>query len=285
MQSSDKIFSKPITDIIKERISIRSYKPQPLDDSLRTQLNNFINELSGPFSAKVRFILVDSDKLQKDNIKLGTYGVISGASTFIISAVDNGDMNFEELGYEFEKLVLFAQSIGLGTCWLGGTFKKGEFAKAIQLKEDEILPTVSPIGYQSESKKILSSFIRFAAGSKNRKNWEEMFFNGNFNTKLSNEEAGEYLLPLEMTRLSPSASNKQPWRIVKDGNNYHFYLSHTKGYAKALGFDMQRIDIGIAMCHFELTSKELGLNGKWMKTKPSIKAQEENIEYIISWVK
>jgi nitroreductase len=88
-----------------------------------------------------------------------------------------------------------------------------------------------------------------------------------------------------MTRLSPSASNKQPWRIVKDGNNFHFYLSHTKGYSKAMGFDMQRIDIGIAMCHFELTAKELGLNGKWMNVAPSIKSQDENTEYIISWIK
>ena len=48
-----------------------------------------------------------------------------------------------------ESLILYATSLGLGTCWIGGTFKKGQFAKAIDLKGDEILPIVLPIGYEA----------------------------------------------------------------------------------------------------------------------------------------
>lgn len=285
VNKSNQIFDSPITVIIKKRISIRSYKLEALDEAIKNKIISYISELKGPFDAKVRFKLVDSNTSLQNNIKLGTYGVIRGASSFIVSAVENGAMGLEELGYELEKLVLYATSLGLGTCWLGGTFKKGEFAKAIELKEGELLPIVSPIGYPSENGSIIGSLLRLAAGSKNRKGWEEMFFKDNFDEKLTEGTAGTYASALEMLRLAPSASNKQPWRVVKDGDKFHFYLSHTKGYSTGLGFDMQRIDIGIGMCHFDLTLQEAGIIGNWKKCEPASKPLDDSVEYIVSWIR
>jgi len=60
-----------------------------------------------------------------------------------------------------------------------------------------------------------------------------------------------------MVRIAPSASNKQPWRIVKIEGAWHFFLERTKGYGDGIIFkllklaDIQRLDMGIAMCHFE----------------------------------
>ncbi|MGB4438289.1 MAG: nitroreductase family protein [Sedimentibacter sp.] len=62
----------------------------------------------------------------------------------------------------------------------------------------------------------------------------------------SSEKLGTYGVPIEMVRLGPSASNKQPWRIIKDKNSYHFYLCRTKGYG-SVNFDVQKNDLGIAM--------------------------------------
>lgn len=90
-------------------------------------------------------------------------------------------------------------------------------------------------------------------------------------------------MPLEMVRLAPSASNKQPWRIIKDGEGFHFYLSPSKGYSKNLGLDIQRIDMGIAMCHFELTAKDLGLSGSWTADELQVKKHRDNEEYLITW--
>lgn len=282
----NQIYPLPITEVIKSRISIRSYDGRSLEEKDKDKLLSFISNLKGPFDAKVRLNLIDSSAVQKDsNIKLGTYGMIRGASTFIASVVDEGKMNLEELGYELEKLVLYATSLGLGTCWLGGTFKKGEFAKAMKLKEGELLPIVSPVGYPSEGKNLFASLVRTVAGSKNRKSFDEIFFNGDFQKGLSKEDAGTFSTALEMVRLAPSASNKQPWRIVKDNDDFHFYLCHAKGYSNSLGFDMQRIDIGIAMCHFDLTLKEIGIEGKWVKCTPSFNSIDNNTEYIISYVK
>lgn len=283
--NNSNLFGKPTAEIIKTRKSVRSYDKESLTQELKKKLEIFINSLTGPFNEKVRFKVIETKTLTQDSgIKLGTYGIIQGANTFIVSAVEKGTMHLEELGYEFEKIVLFATSLGLGTCWLGGTFKKGEFSKVMNLKDGEFLPIVSPIGYPRKNRTTVESIMRFVAGSNNRKPWTEVFFNNSFSQCLSTSDAGIYSEVLEMVRLAPSASNKQPWRIVKYKEGFHFYLQHAKGYSSALGFDMQRIDIGIAMCHFELTAQELGLDGTWNKCNPLLEVQNESLEYVISWV-
>jgi hypothetical protein len=279
------IATENITKIIKSRISVRTYEAKPLEANIKNKLVDYLEKLTGPFSGTVRFKLIDSESALNNNIKLGTYGIIRGASSFVAAAVKEGEYNLEEVGYELEKFVLYATSLGLGTCWLGGTFKKGEFAKALDLKEKELLPIVTPVGYPTKNEGLLGNIMRTLAGSRNRKNWEELFFNKSINNKLNKSEAGVYEEALEMVRLAPSASNKQPWRIVKDGDNLHFYLQHAKGYSNALGFDMQRIDIGIAMCHLEMTLKEAGIEGHWKKLDLRAKSIENSIDYIVSWVR
>ena len=286
MEKSGKyIFKKTITEIIKERISIRSYEDRPLEENLKVELTTYIENLEGPFNAKARYKLLDIKASEDNNIKLGTYGMIRGASSFIAVATQQGEMGLEELGYELEKFILYATSLGLGTCWLGGTFKKGEFSKAIEVKAEEILPIVTPIGYPSTKTNILASLVRTVAGSKNRKSWKELYYDGSFDKNLTEEGAGIYKSALEMVRLAPSASNKQPWRIVKEKDSFHFYLCHTKGYAKALGFDMQKIDMGIAMCHFDLTLREAGIQGSFQKCEVNSENTGELNEYITSWKK
>jgi hypothetical protein len=277
------LFGKPVTEIITMRKSVRTYLDKPLTLDIRAKLMNFFPCLNGPFPVSIRFELVDSDIARNTSqAKLGTYGVIKGASTYLVAAVEKKDRNLEQFGYAFEKMVLFATSLGLGTCWLGGTFKIKEFAKAIDLKNYEILPCVSPVGYPGQRQSILEKMMRYSAGSENRKGWQELFFQEDFSHTLNQTESGEYQTPLEMLRLAPSASNKQPWRVIKDHNRFHFYLAHTKGYAKLLPLDLQKVDMGIAMCHFELTAKEMGMRGKWVCCDPGI-CTPDNTEYISTW--
>ena len=55
---------------------------------------------------------------------------------------------------------------------------------------------------------------------------------------------------LDMVRWAPSAINKQPWRIVHRDGAYHFYEKKDRGYSSDATGDMQKIDVGIALCHF-----------------------------------
>ena len=167
--SENYIFNRSITEVIKERMSIRSYKARPLEENLKMNIVDYLENLEGPFNDKARYKLIDIKTSEDNNIKLGTYGMIRGASFFIAATANHGEMSLEELGYELEKFILYATSLGLGTCWLGGTFKKSEFAKVMGLNGEEILPIVTPIGYPSAKTNILDSLVRIVAGSKTEK--------------------------------------------------------------------------------------------------------------------
>jgi len=222
---------------------------------------------------------------QKEVKTLGTYGFINGAKLFIVSAVKEGARAMVDVGYCFEQSILSATNIGLGTCWMGGTFKRASFSKQINVSPDEVVPIVSPIGYAHDKRTLRDKALRRMAKGDTRKPWPDLFFNGDMNSALSNDSAGEYTTVLECVRLAPSATNFQPWRIIKESDKdiFHLYLKRTKGYNKALNVaDLQMIDMGIAMCHFELAAQESGIAGKWEDQKP-IKDMG-NIEYIISWI-
>jgi hypothetical protein len=47
--------------------------------------------------------------------------------------------------------------------------------------------------------------------------------------------------------------------------------------------DLQRVDMGIAMAHFELSARENGLKGKWMVHPPGIPLPDQLTEYSITW--
>jgi len=111
--------------------------------------------------------------------------------------------------------------------------------------------------------------------SNKRKPYSEIFFNKNFDTPLEPNTSDEYFKPLEMLRLAPSAVNKQPWRVLKEDNNIHFYLTTLKGLTK--------IDIGIALCHFHLAAIENNVSGEFVSLNSIKNKQDKNFTYVISW--
>jgi len=282
--------NQAIPENIGRRFSCRSYDPRPIEPELRDQLAKVLAASStGPLGTRVRFELVSAGEEEPAALKgLGTYGFIKGASGFIVGAVEQGGSNMEDYGYLLERAILFATDIGLGTCWLGGTFRKSGFSRKMSLKETEILPAVVSVGYIAGKRRWFDSFIRRRAGSDSRLPWDALFFDGTFRTPLPADTSSPFATPLEMVRLGPSASNKQPWRIIRDGTQWHFYLQRTSGYGSRNTTlfnlaDMQRIDMGIAMCHFELTVREMGMSGQWTLSEQGMEKPDKLTEYIVTW--
>lgn len=279
MLSGRQNFNSPVIEVIKNRRSVRTYRPEALSDDVKKMLRDYAAGITGPFAPKVRLELVESAADDnKAGGKIGTYGVIKGAQDFIAGIVETGEMDFEQFGYVMEKLILYATSLGLGTCWLGGTFKKNEIVKMLGLRDKEVVPAISPVGYPADKESAVEALMRFAAGSKHRKPWQDLFYIRS-SSKAEVRLTIEYTSALEAVRLAPSASNKQPWRIIKNDGDFHFYVKPSKGYAA-----MQRIDMGIAMCHFEMVLQEYGITGSWVRQNPGSKtAESENLNYIVSW--
>ncbi len=272
----------PVEKTVMDRSSVRTYENRGLSTNEKDQLNTYIDNLTNPFSIDVTFRLLEKT-VSADGEKLGTYGVIKGAENYIGASAADKELALEALGYSFENLILYATSLGLGTCWLGGTFNRSGFAAAMNLKEGDLFPCISPVGYPTGKKRTLESVMRWVAKSGQRKEWNELFFKQEFSQPLTKVEAGDFAFPLEMVRLAPSAVNKQPWRIVQDKDTYHFYLTRTlkKDNEK---IDLQRVDIGIAACHFHLAALEKGLPGKFQKlVEPEIQSTDQ-VQYIFSWI-
>ena len=270
-------------DAMKRRMSCRTYRATPIEPEGIAVLKRFLDEnRQGPLGGKVRFCLVDFGELRQEEIKAcGTYGVIRGARWFVVGAVQEGPRAREDYGYAMERNILQATLLGLGTCWLGGTFRRTGFAERVNLAGTEFLPAVTPIGYAADRRSIVDRVLRFSAGSDKRKPWEDLFFDQHFRP-LKKSAAGPYEIPLECVRCGPSASNKQPWRVLQGEGRFHFYLERTPGYAGNFGeMKLQNVDMGIALCHFELASSELGLTGLWEIIDPGIDPQGR--EYIASW--
>jgi len=285
-------YTQPIEQLIRQRFSCRSYLKQPVEEQTRQRLADYAASLqAGPLGARMRYELVAAHGQDHKTLKnLGTYGFIKGATGFIIGAMQDDEKNLEDFGYLMESIILFATDLGLGSCWLGGTFTKSSFSKRISPRPGELIPAVASVGYCAKKTPGLDTLIRNRAGADRRLSWEQLFFDFRFGAPLSRQAAGVYATALEMVRWGPSASNRQPWRVIKDGNKWHFYLQRSPGYREGMLVrlftvaDMQRLDMGIAMCHFELMARDHGLDGRWEINAPDIEGSDESTEYTVSWV-
>ncbi len=273
----------PVEPTVKARTSVRNYDPRPIEPTVQKQVEAFVETLGNPFAQAVHFHDLDSRALEGQQ-KLGTYGVIKGARQYIGATISRDPQALEALGYEFEALVLYLAHLGLGTCWLGGTFARKDFARAMKLPDEALFPIMTPYGYAAPRKHLTESLMRTFVRADHRKSWETLFFRDNFQTPLLERDAGVFVFPFEMVRLGPSASNKQPWRILVMGNACHFYEYRTPGYSDAFSYDIQRVDMGIAAAHFDFAVQEKGLNGQFVTNAAPDVVAPANVEYVFSWV-
>ena len=298
-----------IEKTIRNRRSVRTYDKRKIGLSMRQEIMEYACALHNPLGPKVTFKLLDRTSDPKAD-KLGTYGIIKGAELYVGAKIKKEEYALEALGYDFEKLVLYLTDMGLGTCWLGGTFNKGAFAEAMEVADNEIFTIVSPIGYTAEKMSLIEVMMRRGSKGDTRLPWEELFYDGEFGKPIVKGETdvntdakavlGDYADVLEMVRLAPSAVNRQPWRIVVEraaGSSdeagikaCHFYQTGIKA-ADPESVNMHRIDMGIAVCHFHVMAEELGLGGSFercepgsMDDRPSIAGVPDDAKYIISWI-
>lgn len=265
-----------ITDIIKSRRSVRTYDGKEISSQEIENLTAFMATIENPYKIPVDFKLLNA---KENDLHCP---VVSGTDLYVGGKIKQGALANVAFGYSFEMLVLYAQSLGIGTVWLGGTMNRSAYENAMELAADEMMPCASPLGYPAKKMSLKESMMRKAIKANERLPFEELFFNDNFNTPLTKEKAGDLALPLQMVRLAPSAVNRQPWRVIVTDSAVHFYLKRSKGFSPSI-LDMQKIDMGIALCHFDLTAKEADLNVNFVINDPEI-VTNDNTEYIASYI-
>lgn len=113
-----------LKDIIKGRRSVRTFDGKPVSQDDRTKLLEFIGTISNPFGIPVKFVLLDAEDCGLSS------PVISGEKLYVAGKVEKVPYADVAFGYSFERLVLYAWSLGIGTTWIGGTMERELFEKA-----------------------------------------------------------------------------------------------------------------------------------------------------------
>lgn len=228
---------------IMARSSVRDYAPEPMAAEQREALEAMCAEATAPFGGRVRIVLAGfADGATRSP---GTYGVIHGARDYFVVATDGTPEAKLSAGFAFERIVLEATAMGLGTCWLAATFRGTPFARAAALEEGMEVTAVSPLGVASGRRHLLERLTRTLVRESSRKPFDALF-------QGATERFGR---ALEAVRRAPSSVNSQPWRaVVRDGRVDFYYAGRS---------NCVMLDMGIALCHFALVCAQDGVAGSF----------------------
>ncbi len=228
-----------MTDLeaIDLRISRRSFKGQMPEEAMK-QIKELVQQVNEQSGLAFRFLHHGATVFGGIS---KSYGLFSGVGSLLVLAGKNNDENLlERIGYYGERLVLEATKLGLGTCWVGGTFDKDRLGQA--LPPEEKLVAVIPIGPVKEKRSLSEGFIRGLMHRKSKQPQDLYTADGT--------PPAWFLQGVEAALKAPSAINRQPVRFT------------WKDEVVTAGVDgepeHQLIDLGIAKLHFEI-----GAGGKF----------------------
>ncbi len=251
-------------ELIRSRRSVRSFDSRAVPEELQRELLAFAYAVETPYDLPIEWRVLDAK----------THGlsspVITGTDTYIAGKLKRLPHAEEAFGFAFERIVLYALSKGLGTTWIAGTMDRPAFERAMRLEADEVMPCVSPLGFSAAKMSLRESMMRKGVKADSRLPFSELFFNGDFDTPLSPEKAGDLADTLEMVRWAPSAVNRQPWRLLVCGDTVHFCEKQSRGFVDSTGWDLQKVDLGIAICHFSCGMEEKGRRMEFSAENPGL---------------
>ena len=264
-----------LLELIKSRRSVRTYDGTRLTAEETGKLTAYLDTAGSLFDIPVRYVLLDAEEHGLSS------PVLSGEKMYIAGIVEKKKDAEVSFGYAFEKMVLYAWSLGIGTVWIGGTMKRELFEKAAGVKDGEMMPCVSPLGHPAKKQSFRETMMRRGVKADSRFPAEKLFFDGSPDRPLSGEKQEEIRDLIEMVRRAPSAVNRQPWRIILEDGQYHFYEKKDKGYVSEATGDLQKVDVGIALCHFVMGIEEMGKKAEILICNPGIEVTKDT-EYICS---
>ena len=208
-----------IQEAIDARHSVRQYTKRPIDGEILKALEDEIALCNGQSGLSMRLVLNDPDAIKG----LWAHGAFENADNYILLAGPDTDDLFRLCGYWGERLVLFAETLGLSTCWIAGSYKKNRVKKL--LNDGERLAAIVSIGYAAKPGKPHRS-----------KTYEKV-------TETVGPVEPWFRAGVEAALLAPTAINQQQFRItLKDG----------EASIRALPGPYAKIDLGIVQYHFEI---------------------------------
>lgn len=210
---------------ITKRVSHRRYLPTPLSPSEQETLDRLVEYCNRRSGLHISLICDRPEPFA---------GHLVNARSYLLFAGQAGDVHLEEkCGYYGQQIILAATALGLGTCWVGGTYDRS--ACLSHLSKGERLVCVAALGHSAASSSPHSPH-------RSTKSIREL--------ASTTEEAPDWFFDaLAAVQLAPSAMNRQSvsFELLPNGS--------VRGIATD-NETFSMVDLGIAKLHFEL-----GANG------------------------
>ncbi len=209
------VFSMSLEEQIYIRKSCRNYLDEEID---MDPIQKFIASVK-PLNSEISYYY---DILTKDEVNLRTRW---SAPYYLALYSEKKDNYLENIGFVFEQVTLFMQSIGIGNCWVGlGSVKK---------KNPNFVILIA-FGKSEKMTRELSEF--------KRKNLDEI-----------SDGVDERLAP---ARLAPSAINSQPWYFKHVDDGFDVYQVKQNILKRKVLKKWNPIDVGIALAHMYVANEK-----------------------------
>ena len=215
-----------ILQLMKERHSVRSFELKSIEDEKKDIITNYVNNLNNKYHTHHQIFFDDPDAFKNSS---ASYGNFSGCNNYIMLVSTND----KDAGYSGELIALKLQSLGLNTCFVGLTYKRGAIKKKVNLNTNEKIRCLLAIGYGINQGKVRKTKTK------------EQLIELKGNTSINTDEL--YLA----CSLAPTAINQQKFKIIINGDNIEIIK---KGLGPYLDFDL-----GIINAHKDLILKHIEL--------------------------
>lgn len=206
-----------LKEAIKLRHTVRKFKADSIPEDIVAKINSRIEELNSKYNLSMRLV---------QDFNKGVWSILKfiskNTSNFVLLAIkEENDKQKEFLGYASSDLMLYIQTLGLNSWWIGGTYSN----KVEQFASQEIVRGILVIGYGENQGKPHKS-----------KTYEEV-------ASYKGEPPSWFKDGVQAALDAPTAMNKQAFKIEGEDNK-------VKIIYKESGFSNE--DLGIVKHHFEI---------------------------------
>lgn len=209
-----------ILKAIEQRHSVRNYTEKPIPEDIAEALEEETEICNKESGLHIQLVLNEEKAFTGF---LAHYGKFRNVKNYL--ALVGKDDAETSVGYFGEKIVLKAQALGLNSCWVALTFKKGIVKKYCTVGEGEKLFCVIALGYGSTQGIPHKS-----------KRMEEV-------CNVDDASAEWFRRGVESALLAPTALNRQNFKILLDEDGK--VALYPQGGCR-------NVDIGIVKYHFEV---------------------------------
>lgn len=243
-----------VIDAVDARCSRRKYAGTPIDSDAAGELQKLITQCVEKENLNIQLVLDNGDAFKGFR---RSYGLFSDVTNYIgLISNKNVENCNERLGYYGELIVLHATILGLGTCWVGGSFDRSE--TPFMLSPSESVSCVIAVGNVSDEMSFREKLVHGITHRKT-KPAEKMFTAGG-------EVPDWFMSGMRAVQKAPSAVNRQPVMFTYTAGSGAVTASVPKPEDAGMA-----IDLGIAKLHFKIGAGagvwDFGNHGAFVRDK------------------